>query len=739
MATSKNTRLAHIVNLLCVAGIDGNITDEERNTVIKIAENLGLTEDDFDLCIEIWKKTDENEYETIVPEDDDDKLEYLKNLVLVMMVDGEIDDNERKYIAGLAEQFGYEGEDAVNQLIDMVYNEYFAQDNEEEEEEEFDEELDEDSIKDARIDLRLFRLTDEQLESIKKLADHGNAEAMYVLGRYHLIVKPDDDSIDKALNLIKLAAKNNVADAYAELARMTALGYYEPIKDDQYNKLIARGIDEGSSMALKMKMEDIIYGTNGYESLPKNVIKFLEENYVNDDDEVFEHPYFYAVLGDAYNKLGNKAKAADCYEQAIFADYKEAAYKKHATQLEGMNPLAKEMYAIVIDMDCDDDVPGCFTLRATMNEDTPAEKVIEDLVHDYELGFGPAATKLGNIYYLGEYGVERDPQEAWQWFYRGARREDGAAFSGLAMMMKDGVYPDSISDPDEFLAWCQQNAHRRGKGAPDMHFLAIIKPDGSTMAYNFIKDDWNKVAGYIGAKRLAPIRVDALDAIGEKLGISGHITAWVDIEAPRKKMPLNVAAKKFYKGVIAGDIVLTLADNIWDPMFFSDINELKGLIKALGGKLVDVITDELALDKTKREYTKISRDLLNSESGFVARIQPDNTAHIVDSSHKMFALVEEDIYDPIRLESIYKQGEKLGLKGRLTIWTDNSSLRKQMIMNNKNEMNAIGMKIFPGPVADNFFVAMEDENYNIMLFDDAEKLKETVIALGVKPNKIIVD
>ena len=43
MTASKNTRLAHIVNLLCVAGIDGKITDEERNVIINIAENIGLT------------------------------------------------------------------------------------------------------------------------------------------------------------------------------------------------------------------------------------------------------------------------------------------------------------------------------------------------------------------------------------------------------------------------------------------------------------------------------------------------------------------------------------------------------------------------------------------------------------------------------------------------------------------------------------------------------------------------
>jgi hypothetical protein len=174
-------------------------------------------------------------------------------------------------------------------------------------------------------------------------------------------------------------------------------------------------------------------------------------------------------------------------------------------------------------------------------------------------------------------------------------------------------------------------------------------------------------------------------------------------------------------------------------MLFMDVDELKETVELLGGKLVQVIPDELALSKEKREYTKISRDLLRSDSGFVARIQPDNTAHIVGTGLKVFALFEEDIYDPMRLESLYKSGEKLGLKGRLTIWTDNSALRKQMIMYNKNEMNTIGTKIFPGPVADNFFVAMEDENYNIMLFDDEKQLREVLVALGVKPANIVKD
>ena len=136
MAASKNTKMAHIVNLMSIAGIDGNVSESEKNVIIKIAQNFGLTEADFDACIEAYQQIDETKLETIVPEDDEDKFEFLKNMVLVMMVDGEIDENERASIAGLAEKYGVDGDEAVDDLIKIVYDEYFADDEDDEEEDE---------------------------------------------------------------------------------------------------------------------------------------------------------------------------------------------------------------------------------------------------------------------------------------------------------------------------------------------------------------------------------------------------------------------------------------------------------------------------------------------------------------------------------------------------------------------------------------------------------------------------
>ena len=774
MATSKNTKMAHIVNLMSIAGIDGNISEDEKNVIFKIAQNFDFTEEDFNTCIEAWQQIDESNLETIVPEDDEDKYEFLKNMVLVMMVDGEIDEKERIYIAGLAEQFGVDGEEAVDELIKIVYDEYFGdnEDSEEEEDDVFEDVDDESQIAMGKsnlqfkevveafdelfmpacrnadalqyflvipdTDTRLFMLTEEQLNKVQMMADRGFGVAQYVLGRYHFVVKPEDDSITKAVELFEAALKNDIVNALAALAQLNLLGYYGQIDVDSYNKTLDKAIEEGSALALKMRMEDIVFGRNDMEMNPKKVIDYLKDNFLKDESVAEMYPYFYEVLGDAYNKKGNKAKAAECYEQAVELGYFEAAYKQHSVKLEGLNPMAREMYNMVIEMECDDNRPGCFILHAMLlgeayeGQDTAqrketAKKIIEDLEKDYNLGMGEAATKLGDIYYNGEYGIKRNIQAAWDWYYRGTLREDGEAFAGMANMVKDGNCPDNL--PDNYLEWCQINAKRRSNATEDTYFIAVIKPDGQTIAYRFIKDDWDKVAGYVGAKRLAPIRVDS----------HKNLTAWVDPEAPRKGLPMNVVGKKFLNGVIAGDIVLTQTDDIWDPMLFMDANEVKNVVETLGGKLVQVVNDELALSKEKREYTKITKDLLKSSKGFVARIQPDNTAHIVDTNHKLFALVEEDIYDPMRLESLYKIGEKLGLKGHLTIWTDNSALRKQMVMYNKNEMNAIGTKIFPGPVADNFFVAMEDENYNIMVFDDVEQLKQVLVALGVKPENIVKD
>lgn len=273
----------------------------------------------------------------------------------------------------------------------------------------------------------------------------------------------------------------------------------------------------------------------------------------------------------------------------------------------------------------------------------------------------------------------------------------------------------------------------------NIEVVFVVRPDGKATIYEIEKEDWGKMANFIGAKRLAPLRIDTLDELGKNAGLGDHLVAWTDLDAPRKGLGQNIIASSFFPGVIAGDIVFSLADNLYDPMPFFDIEEAERAIDAIGATLEGVVTDMVDLCVPQRDmvnlcvpqrdYSKINPFV---DKGYVARIEPDGNAYIVDTSNAVFALFEEDIYDPARLDSLNELGKKLGIKGRLTIWTDNAAYRKQMVMYDKVKLNSVGCSIFPGPVVDNFYLALEDNDFRLSVFNNLEHLKKALSAIGIE-------
>ena len=119
---TNSVQMAHVVNLISIAMIDGSIAEEEKNLIFQIASDLGLTKDEFQQCIDISQKA-KNKVVYEVPEGDSDRLALLKNLTLMMMIDGRITARERQYLVILAEKFGFDGEKAVDLLIQHINNE----------------------------------------------------------------------------------------------------------------------------------------------------------------------------------------------------------------------------------------------------------------------------------------------------------------------------------------------------------------------------------------------------------------------------------------------------------------------------------------------------------------------------------------------------------------------------------------------------------------------------------------
>lgn len=816
---SKQVRMMHIVNLMSIAYSDGNITEDENNILVKIAQDLDLTEEEYDSCIDYWKKTDEENIPIAVPESDEEQIEFLKHFAIVMMIDGQIADKERLYLANVAAQFGYDPEQLVPAILEDVYHQYFAGDEDEEEEEDplFEDTDDELQLEMGKMKLehknveeafdelflpalrnaeaaeyfmiipnngtRLFRLSPEQVEKVQEAADKGYPLAIYVLGRYYQVVKPVDDSLATARQLLEEAANAGIADAYWALAIHYLLGYNGPVVFDNYRELIDKAFDNGSMQAFKQKLHDTIHGQHGFAPEPKTAIRIIEDFLDKDEVYAYTYPDLFDLLGDAYRIVGNKDKADKCYEEAQRCGFFEAGAHRFENRTEGPDrDFYRETLSVILDFACEDKDPNSFMTRAMEdiyhygkedchNPDDYARKLKEDLENAYILGNGDAAYLMGHCFYTGNYGFEENDQEAWNWFAKGQCLESGLAFMGTARMIEDEICPDNL--PVNYIDLCRLSALRRGiaeilpdviqaykegkldnyaeeieknyipmldQEADNRNFptVFIVKPDGKATIYKLEKDEWYKLANLIEAKRLAPIRVNALDEIGNKAGFNDHLVAWIDIDAPRKGLSENTIASTFYPGIIAGDIVFSLADNLYDPMPFYGIDEAKNAIDALGATLETIVNDISDVSDEKAphaDYTKVNPF---ADRGFVARIEPDGKAYIIESSPAVFALFEEDIYDPARLQSIYKIGNSLDLVHHLTIWTDNQAYRKQMALYGKVNLNPVCAKLFPGPVVDNIFVALEDENYRIALFDDPEPLKKVCRSLGIKPENIIL-
>ena len=818
-SNEKQIRMMHIVNLMSIAYADGNISEDENNILINIAQQLDITEEEFNLCIDYWKKTDEDKIPVAIPENDDEQIEFLKHFAIVMMIDGQIEDKEKVHLAHITHQFGYDAEKTVPALIDSVYHEYFADDEEENDEEDplFEDTDDETQIDLGKmnleskhvneafdnlflpalrnseaykyfliipnIDTRLFLLTQEQLEKAEEAADKGYLLALYLLGRYYQVVKPTEDWLEKAHHLLEKAAEGGISDAHWALAMLYLMGYEGPVIMSHYNELIDKAFENGSMMAFKQKLRDTLYGIHGQKANPKGVIKIIEDFLDSDEEYAIMHSDMYDILGEAYRKVGNKDKAHNCYENAQEHGFFESGAHRFENKVEGPDKdFYRETLALFLDFSCDDNDPNSFLAKAMEHvyhydkedcnqRDDLAKKIKEDLETAYRLGLGDAAYYIGLYLYNGTYGFEKNDQEAWQWFCKGQDIESGLAYMGMAQMIADGIHPSNL--PENYMEYCQLCALRRGvmellpsvveayhagKLAPfaeeiESNYIAllsqssdsaeiptvfIVNPEGKAVIYKLEKEEWHKLPHLIGSKRLAPIRVDALDKIAKKAGINDHLVAWIDIDAPRKGMAENSIASAFYPGIIAGDIVFSLADNLYDPMTFFGIDEAKNVIKALKAELTDTVTDISSVSNEKPQHADYSKVNPTVNMGYTARIEPDGKAYIINSSLGVFALFEEDIYDPARLHKLYDTGKLLGINERLTIWTDNSAYRKQMVMYDKVSQNPIGKNNYPGTVVDNIYVALEDDNYRMTLFEDPELLKKACISLGVKAENIIV-
>ena len=108
-------KLSHLKNLVAVAFADGKLEDNEMAALATVMARDGLTPSDLERCIKKPKGI-----KFLPPETPGQRVVYLKDMVLLMMCDGNIDDKELALCKATAIALGFKHEVIDTMIMDII-------------------------------------------------------------------------------------------------------------------------------------------------------------------------------------------------------------------------------------------------------------------------------------------------------------------------------------------------------------------------------------------------------------------------------------------------------------------------------------------------------------------------------------------------------------------------------------------------------------------------------------------
>ena len=329
----------------------------------------------------------------------------------------------------------------------------------------------------VRCDWNLFLLTEDKdiLDSIRFDAENGDPWMGYTYARYHDAVMPDTNSLQIATDYYDAAIKQGIVDALVFEALCWRNGEYGVINPRKYHELCDKALDEGSLRAAMQIAVDRIYGINGYEADPQGVINGLLP-YIEscDADGMHYDPHFIHLVGQAYEQLGDREKAAQWYDRALEAGDPKACYPLSLLRGydEDGNVVDIDAYSEVMERGRAIYVPTAYMeVTLAMTQDFYDEASEQDQQQYYEMikdelelaadmGERMADYVLALYYLHGIFGFEQNYSEAFSWAARGALLRDDGSYGILADMVRDGIAPGNRTT--EFQHYCELQALRYG-------------------------------------------------------------------------------------------------------------------------------------------------------------------------------------------------------------------------------------------------------------------------------------
>ncbi len=106
----------HLNLLVQLAKIDGVVVQDEIDLIKKIGKANGMSSEEISECFE-----DPNLIEDLDHLSDDEKYDYIYNIVQLMKIDGRLYKEEIRFCARVISKLGYQ-EDVLRELILKIYS-----------------------------------------------------------------------------------------------------------------------------------------------------------------------------------------------------------------------------------------------------------------------------------------------------------------------------------------------------------------------------------------------------------------------------------------------------------------------------------------------------------------------------------------------------------------------------------------------------------------------------------------
>ncbi|MBR0036926.1 MAG: hypothetical protein IJP70_04720 [Bacteroidales bacterium] len=316
-------------------------------------------------------------------------------------------------------------------------------------------------------------LLDDYTVELRKAAENGNPWMQYAWARYHDALQPEAKSNDIKEEYYSLAIKGGVPDARIVLAMCYRDGDFGEADLRRYHEDLKRALDEGSEWAAQQRLRDMIYGNSGIEANPQKAYDDVSR-FITDTEAMGERPdgLYYHLKGNAAEELGRKEEAVACY-QAAASEHGDASafldWAITATTDENFNFTDLDKFYDILKQALDagsstgllDDALSVTNEEYEQYDEEYQGKVTSSLKDNLRLasdmGDGFAANLMGNYYYEGTMGFEKDWDEAWSWYARGAVLRNNSSYMALAkMILNDNYVPEGYDE--EFAYECCYHA-----------------------------------------------------------------------------------------------------------------------------------------------------------------------------------------------------------------------------------------------------------------------------------------